>query len=160
MFKKDKKKEVVMTFPMYDEEGNRIVLVGKQVKANNVVFRRGRKKTSVTSLKKSLLQARIRSILAKQHGKDAQSSLIKTVEDFMDATRKLSSRERKDQMSSLPPLRCQWGECTKTFGNSKTALAQFRDHLEAHARKQAQFVVEIFIHDIITFVPIFTFMCV
>ena len=139
--KKTSKKKAtpqVVTLPMYDEEGNRIVVLGRGAKTNGIVLRRANKRRRVSSMKKALFRARVRAAL--QDTAAAPESVSQLLDEFVRAARGMSRKERKQQAAALPPLLCQWGSCTASFGNTKAALEEFRTHLEAHARQQAQFV--------------------
>ena len=135
---KKKKTPQVVTLPMFDEEGNRIVVLGRGAKTNGIVLRCGSKRRRVSTVKKALFRARVRAAL--QDTAATPESTSQLLDEFVRAARGMSRKERKQYAESLPPLLCQWGSCTASFGNTKAALEEFRSHLEAHARQQAQFV--------------------
>lgn len=135
---KKKKTPQVVTLPMFDEEGNRIVVLGRGAKTNGIVLRCGSKRRRVSTMKKALFRARVRAAL--QDTAATPESTSQLLDEFVRAARGMPRKERKQYAESLPPLLCQWGSCTASFGNTKAALEEFRSHLETHARQQAQFV--------------------
>ena len=140
--KKKKKTSQIVTLPMYDEEGNRIVVLGRKAKTNGILLRRRAKWPRVSSMKKALFRARVRAAFQNttRTSTKGTESASQVLSEFMLASRGMSQKERKRQAAALPPLQCHWGSCTASFGNTRAALEEFRAHLESHARQQAQFV--------------------
>ena len=130
----------VLELPQFDEDGNRIVLIGRNPTANGrkVVVRKVKKKSVLSTLKKAVVYARVRA-LASAGTENQAEKLVELVEGLQKARRGLTKEERRQRLAAMPPRQCRWGDCAEVFGNTPSEVRKFREHLQEHARQQARF---------------------